>query len=91
MLEVVSILGHANASLELLEILHRLGIGLNLAILLDGLPLVVDALDRNVVAIQVADLLDVQLLSLRAVGIHVGELSDQTRAVLRLRLLVLLL
>jgi hypothetical protein len=35
MLEVVSILGHANASLELLEILHRLGIGLNLAILLD--------------------------------------------------------
>jgi hypothetical protein len=53
--------------------------------------LVVDALDRNVVAIQVADLLDVQLLSLRAVGIHVGELSDQTRAVLRLRLLVLLL
>lgn len=67
-------------------------------VLLECLGLGAEALQGDVVAVEASDLLDVDRLAVRASsalrtahGLHVGELSDETGVLLRLRLLVLLL
>lgn len=75
-----------------------LGIRLQLVLLLECLGLCAEALQRDVVAVEASDLLDVDLLVVRPSSIlcaahrlHIGQLSEQAGILLRLWLLVLLL
>lgn len=96
--EAVPILGHTYPPLQLLKACHVLGIRLQLILLLERLSLGAEALQGDLVAVEATDLLDVHLLAVGAAGslyaadrLHGGELSDEARVLLGLRLLVLLL